>query len=121
MDSIAGRDTVPLLARTADTAADDVALADAASADLDPTDARAIAAAPPAAARRALRRWLTTDGYPPDAATVNRVLDVAAGTRRACEIAGGTRVERRQQRLRIVPGGAVASPDGMSTTSGGAR
>ncbi len=121
MDSIAGRDTVPLLVRTAETAADDAALAESLAADLDPTDARAITAAAPAAARRALRRWLTVDGYPPDAATVARVLAVAAGARRACEMPGGHRVERHRQRLRIVASGAVTSPDGMSSTSGGAR
>ena len=121
MDSIAGRDTVPLLVRTAETAADDAALAESVAAAVDPTDARALTAAAPAAARRALRRWLTIDGYPPDAAAVDRVLAVAAGTRRACELPGGHRVERHRQRLRIVPGGAVTSPDGMSSTSGGAR
>jgi tRNA(Ile)-lysidine synthase len=119
MDAIAGRDTVPLLVRTAETAAGDVALAESAAAGLDPTDARAITAADPAAARRALRRWLTIGGYPPDAATVNRVLAVAAGTERACEMPGGRRIERHRQRLRIVDGGAVSSPDGMSST--GAR
>ena len=119
MDAIAGRDTVPLLVRTAETAADDLAVAESASAGLDPTDARAITAAVPAVARRALRRWLTIGGYPPDAATVDRVLAVAAGTRRACEMPGGHRVERHRQRLRIVSGGAVTSPDGMSST--GAR
>jgi tRNA(Ile)-lysidine synthase len=121
MDSIAGRDTVPLLVRTAETAADDIALADTASAELDPTDARALVAATPAAARRALRRWLAIGGYPPDAATVARVLAVASGARRACEMPGGHRVERHRQRLRIVANSEVTSPDGMSSTSGGAR
>lgn len=121
MDSIAGRDTVPLLVRTAETAADDAALAESLAAAIDPTDARALTAAAPAAARRALRHWLMTDGYPPDAAAVDRVLAVAAGARRACELPGGQRVERHRQRLRIVPGSAVTSPDGMSSTSGGAR
>jgi tRNA(Ile)-lysidine synthase len=119
MDAIAGRDTVPLLVRTAELAAGDIALAEAATSGLDPTDARAIAAAAPPAARRALRRWLTFDGYPPDAATIDRVLAVAAGTERACEMPGGRRIERHRQRLRIVAGGAVSSPDGMSST--GAR
>ncbi len=112
MDSIAGRDTVPLLVRTAETAADDAALAESLAAAVDPTDARALTAATPAAARRALRRWLMIDGYPPDAASIDRVLAVAAGGRRACELPGGHRVERHRQRLRIVPGGAVTSPDG---------
>ena len=53
LDDIAGRDVVPLLVRTADVAADDLALAEAHAGDLDPTDARALAAAAPARARRA--------------------------------------------------------------------
>jgi tRNA(Ile)-lysidine synthase len=116
MNEIAMRDTVPLLTRTADLLADDLALADARSAELDPTDARALATAPPAQARRALRRWLATDGYPPDAATIGRVLGVARGEHRACDIAGGRRVERHRQRLRIVPSGPVVSSDGMGTS-----
>ena len=116
MASIAGRDVVPLLVRTAEVVADDLALADAHTGDLDPTDAKALAAAPPALARRVLRRWLLADGYPPDAATVARVLAVARGERRACEIAGGSRVERHRQRLRIVAAGPLVSHDGMTST-----
>ena len=115
MESIAGRDVVPLLVRTADVTADDIALADAEAGGLDPTDAKALTAAPPAVARRALRRWLAVDGYPPDAATVARVLAVATGRQRACEIAGGYRVERHRQRLRIVANRAVVSNDEMSS------
>jgi tRNA(Ile)-lysidine synthase len=117
MDSIARRDVVPLLVRAAEVAADDLALADAAASELDPTDARALRAAAPALARRALRRWLADDGYPPDAATVARVLAVARGEHRACEIAGGRRVERHAQRLRIVTVGLLVSNDGMSSTA----
>ena len=112
MDAIAGRDVVPLLVRTAEVAADDLALAEAHADDLDPTDARALTAAAPARARRAVRRWLASGGYPPDAATVTRVLRVATGEHRACEIAGGRRVERHAQRLRIVGGGPLVSHDG---------
>jgi hypothetical protein len=56
-----------------------------------------------ALARRAVRRWLAGE-HPPDGAAVDRVLAVARGEHRACEVAPGLRVERRQQRLRIVPG-----------------
>ena len=48
------------------------------AAALDPTDARALAAAPLPLARRAVRRWLTCE-HPPDLATVDRVLQVARG------------------------------------------
>lgn len=103
--AIAERDPVPLLTRTADLLRDDDRLLDELSGDLDPTDARALTAAPPPLARRAVRRWLRADGYPPDAATVARVLDVAAGRASACEIGGGRRVERTAQRLHVFPHG----------------
>ncbi len=120
MADIAGRDVVPLLVRTATLLADDVALADAQATGLDATDARELAAMAPPLARRVVRRWLTGvvdagSGYPPDAATVERVLQVAAGAQRACEITGGHRVERHRQRLRIVGPGALVSPDGMTS------
>src|SRR5262249_14172920 len=76
LDAIAERDVAALLARQADTLRGEAELLDALAAALDPTDARALAAAPPALARRAVRRWLTC-GYPPDAAAVERVLAVA--------------------------------------------
>lgn len=122
MADIAGRDVVPLLVRTASMLADDAALADAQSAGIDATDARALAACSPPLARRVLRRWLTgvgggAGGYPPDAAAVERVLEVATGRRRACEIAGGVRVERHRQRLRIVAPGALGSLDGMASAT----
>jgi tRNA(Ile)-lysidine synthase len=120
MADIAGRDVVPLLVRTATVLTDDAALADSVADGLDATDARALAACAPPLARRVVRRWLTgvvdgASGYAPDAATVQRVLDVATGVRRACEITGGLRVERHRQRLRILEPGALVSPDGMTS------
>lgn len=105
---VADRDVVPLLTRTADLLRADDAVLERAAATLDPTDARALTAAEPALARRAVRRWLTVAGYPPDAAAVERVLSVAAGEAVACELPGGTRVERSRQRLGL-RGPAVAS------------
>ena len=121
LDDIAGRDTVPLLVRTATLVAEDLAIVETAGAAIDPTDARAVAAATPAVARRAVRRWLAVEGYPPDAASVNRVLAVASGQRRACELAGGRRVERHRQRLRIVTDAEITSSDGMGATPGRGR
>ena len=95
---VAGRDLVEIVTRQADLMADDDALLDSLASTLDPTDARAIAAAPSPVARRAIRSWLTTD-HPPDAATVERVLAVARGEAVACEIPGGNRVQRKNQRL----------------------
>jgi tRNA(Ile)-lysidine synthase len=99
LDEVAARDVAALLARTASLLGDDAALLDALSAELDPTDARALAAAPEPLARRAVRRWLTRDGYPPDAAAVARVLAVARGEIRATEVAEGLRVHRSAMRL----------------------
>ena len=100
LDAIAERDVADVIARQAAHLRDDADLLDDLGAALDPTDARALAAAPVALARRAVRRWLATD-HPPDAATVERVLAVARGEARACETADGRRVERSQQKLRL--------------------
>ena len=104
LDDVAERDVVPLLCRLADLARDDVDLLDDLAGALDPTDARALAAAPRPLASRAVRRWLRSllpGGHPPDAGAVARVLDVAAGRATGTELAGGLRVSRRSQRLRV--------------------
>ena len=103
LDTVAERDVGPLLARTADLLRDDDDLLDALASDLDPTDADALSAAPPPLARRAVRRWLAVDGYPPDAAGVERVLAVARGESAACEVTGVGRIERRAGHLRRLP------------------
>jgi tRNA(Ile)-lysidine synthase len=102
LTEIAGRDLVPILNRSADLLREESAWMDTAATSLDPTDARAIAAAPLPLARRALRAWLAEDGYPPDAASIERVLEVARGEHTACQVSGGRRVERSLQRLRVV-------------------
>jgi tRNA(Ile)-lysidine synthase len=100
---VAGRDVVPLLTRTADLLRDDAELLNELAGQLDPTDATALAAASPTLARRAVRVWLTFEGYPPDLAAVERVLAVARGEHVACEIGGGRRVSRSARRLCVVP------------------
>ena len=102
LDDIAERDVVAVLARQAELLRDDAAVLDELAAGIDPTDARQLAAAPPALARRAVRRWLTAD-HPPDADAVERVLAVARCEASACELPGGVRVERSAMRLRLVP------------------
>ena len=97
---IAGRDVVPLLARGSGLAAADADLLDVLAADIDPTSAAELREAPVALARRAIRAWLRTD-HPPDAATVERVLEVARHTHRATEVGGGRRVTRSADRLRL--------------------
>ena len=97
MNNIAQRDVVPVLARQARLLRDD---ADALRTSLDPTDATALAAAEPALARRAVRRWLTTD-HPPDAATVERVLAVARGEAKRADVGGNRSVARTRNVLRL--------------------
>ena len=101
LDEVAQRDVGALLARAASLLADDAAVLDALADAIDPTDARALAAAPSALARRAVRRWVTAAAppYPPDAAAVERVLAVARGEHRATEVCGGLRVRRSGGRL----------------------
>ncbi len=103
LESVAERDVVPILARQAALLADDAAYLDAAAAEIDPTDVRALAVAPRALARRALRRWLRhgVERHPPTAAEVERVLSVVDGTAAACEVNGGRRVRRSRGRLRL--------------------
>jgi tRNA(Ile)-lysidine synthase len=101
LDDIAERDVTALLARTADLLRADDQFLDELGAGIDPTDAPALVAAPRVLAARAIRQWLGHEGYPPDADTVRRVLAVAAGDAVACELVGGRRVERRDNRLRL--------------------
>jgi tRNA(Ile)-lysidine synthase len=111
MDDIARRDVAGLLARQAALLREDADLLESLAASIDPTDARALAAAPTPLARRAVRRWLRwgPEAHPPDAAAVERVLAVARGEARATEIGGGRRVARRAGRLRVEgPGGPDA-------------
>lgn len=99
---IADRDVTPLLARTAGLLRDDDDLLTTLADAIDPADAGAVAAAPLPLARRAIRRWLDLEGYPPDLAAVDRVLDVARGVATACQVTGVGRVERRSGRLTLV-------------------
>ena len=101
LDDIAARDVAPLLARSAELLRRDDVFLEELAAQIDPTDAADVASAPGVLAARAIRMWLTRDGYPPDAAAVARVIDVARGQTTACEVTGGMRVERRENTLQI--------------------
>jgi tRNA(Ile)-lysidine synthase len=70
------------------------------ASNIDPTDARALVAAPVALARRSVRRWLANP-MPPSADEVERVLAVARGDVVACELEGGRRVARTSWVLRV--------------------
>lgn len=119
--ALAGRDLVPVLARQAAVLAEDAALLDALAGSLDPHDARALAGAPLALARRAVRRWLRQPGgHPPDLAAVARVLAVARGESVGTEVGQGRRVRRRAGRLHLLPSasGPPGSPAGPPPAGG---
>jgi tRNA(Ile)-lysidine synthase len=97
----ASRDLIEVLARQADLLRDDDSLLDDLAREHATDDARAIAELPPALARRVVRQWLGSP--PPSAATVERVLEVARGERRAAQLGGGGRVERVAGRLVLSP------------------
>ena len=103
LDDIAQRDVAAVLARQADGLREDAQLLDELALAIDPTDASALAGAPVALARRAIRRWLRrgVELHPPDAATVERVLAVARGEAVACEVGQGRSVRRGSGRLTL--------------------
>ena len=92
---------MPILVRTSDVLRDDDALLDELAAGIDPTDAIALSTAPVSLARRAIRAWLSHP-YPPDQATVERVLEVARGEHPGCDIGENRQIRRSKQRLSIV-------------------
>ncbi|MGH9107788.1 MAG: tRNA lysidine(34) synthetase TilS [Acidimicrobiales bacterium] len=102
---VSGRDPVPLLSRTAGLLREDADLLAGLAEALDPSDARALRAAPGPLAKRALRSWLRQaegpEHHPPSAGDVERALAVVAGAVRACEITGGRRLSRHRGRLRL--------------------
>ncbi len=102
----AGRDVVPVICRQAALLGEETDYLDAASASIDPTDAVALASAPPVLARRAVRSWLRAmdpEQHPPDSASIERVLAVAARRALACEVSGGLRVRRSAGKLIVEP------------------
>lgn len=102
LDHLAGRDVVAVLARQAGVLRDEADLLDELASAVDPADSRAVAALPPALARRVVRRLLAGE-HPPDGATVERVLAVARHEVAACEVGGGRSVRRTAGRLRVEP------------------
>jgi tRNA(Ile)-lysidine synthase len=105
LETIAGRDLVPVLARQADVLREESEFLDELAAAAWPVEpgptAAALRALPPVLARRAVRRWLGPP--PPSRAEVERVLDVARGVARAAELAGGRVVRRVEGRLLVDP------------------
>lgn len=103
LEDIAERDVVPVLVRQAALLREEADLLDELCAGIDTGAAAALAGAPPALARRALRAILGAGGHPPSAAAVERVLAVARGESTACELEGGRRVSRSGGRIRVAP------------------
>lgn len=106
LNDIAQRDVAAILDRQADVLALEDELLDELASAIDATDALALASAHQALARRAVRTWITQNwscGHPPGLASVDRVLDVAAGKVRSTQLEGGFQVLRRNQRLRLEP------------------
>ena len=111
--AIAGRDIVPVLARQAALFDGDADILDAVASLIEPEDAAALAAAPVAVGRRAVRGWLTGEGpYPPPLDAVDRVIEVARKERRATEVPGGRAVRRRNGRLSLADPATGAAADG---------
>ena len=101
---VAGRDVVPLLARTAKLAREQSEVVEHLAEDLDATDAAAVRSQATPVAAAALRRWwrTETDGLPPpDEAAMGRMLEVARGTRRGCDVSRHWRLVRTAGRLRL--------------------
>jgi len=103
---VARRDPVPLLARHAERAAEAVTLLAGLVTEVDVTDVRSVADLPDDLVRLSIRNWLADRAaFPPDGASVDRVLDVVRGRARAAELVGGHRVDRHDGRLAYRPGG----------------
>jgi len=106
LDAVADRDVVPLLVRTAEHLRGVSAVVEDLASQVDPTDAKLIAATPAPIAAIAIQQWVraeTGDEHPIDAASIERVRDVAAGNAVAAQVTGGHRISRSQQRLELEP------------------
>jgi tRNA(Ile)-lysidine synthase len=104
LDAVAEREVVPVIARQASLLRDAADHLAAEAAGLDPTDAKALSAAPLVLARIAVRTWIqetTRAEHPVGSAAVERVLDVAAGRARGTDVVDGWRVRRSDSRLRL--------------------
>jgi tRNA(Ile)-lysidine synthase len=110
LDDVGDRDAGALLARAAALLGDDARFLDDLALEVDPTSVAALRSAPLPLARRAVRRWLAVDGYPPDLAAVDRVLAVARGEALAAEVGGLRRVRRSKGALHVDVAGALDQP-----------
>ncbi|MCL4448984.1 MAG: tRNA lysidine(34) synthetase TilS [Actinobacteria bacterium] len=99
---LANRDIVPILARTADIMGEEADLLNLLAESLDPSDSVALSASSDVLSRRAIRQWLKPMlGLPPSYACVQRIVDVAKGKAKACEVVTGISVVRSKGKLYI--------------------
>jgi tRNA(Ile)-lysidine synthase len=115
---ISGRDVVPILARQATVMGGESDLLEELSEELDPSDAKALAAASKPLAMRAARRWLRKGGYSPDLQAVERVLEVASGKIRATDVAPRTRVRRSRGAMQAAEIQGVAGGGRLVSSTG---
>ena len=104
LNDISQRDVAAVLDRQGDVLGSEDAFLDSLAGAIDATDAKAVAAAPVVLSRRAVRQFITREWpreHPPASDSVDRVLAVANGSATSCEIEGGHRVHRTDQRLRL--------------------
>jgi len=98
------RDPIPGLERHADLMANLMDWVDRQAVEVDPTDVDQLLSVGPVVGGEILRRWLQREtgvDHPVDAASIDRVWSVVAGTTRAAEVNGGFRVARSQRRLSL--------------------
>ncbi len=106
LNDISSRDVAALLDRQADVLGDEDDFLDSLAGDIDASDAKALAAAPAVLARRAMRNFIINEWprpHPPSVDTVERALEVARGTATSCDLEGGHRIHRTNQKLRLEP------------------
>lgn len=119
LEELSGRDLVVVLTRQAALLVEEADLLDGLAGAIEPTDAGALAQAPAALARRAVRRWLRDgDGHPPGSAAVGRVLAVARGQAVACEVAGGLCIRRFRGRLVVGRAGSAGAAGLLEAATG---
>lgn len=105
LESVAGRDPVPVLVRQADLFAGLADAVDEGARTIEPTHAAEVAEAPEALAGAAVQQWLRASGvgagYPVDQSAIARILAVARKDAVATEVSGGWRVARSGGRLSV--------------------
>lgn len=120
LSDVAQRDVAPLVARLAELAAEQRELIEHLASTVDVTDAAAVSRAPRPVAVAALGTWwMVRSGapHPPDAAALDRMMDVAAGLHVGCDVRLGWSLRRSAGRLRLEPPPGSDASDGWTALS----